>query len=366
MTSQPYRKKKRKSMNSLNAKNLFALSTLALLAACGGGDGGGTSTVATTPTTPAPTTVASSNTSTTTTSTAATNTLVTSVPKTTYVGEELAAFELLNKEREHCGFGLLAQNAKLDAAARGHADWLLINNYTGHFQVAGTPGFTGVDSTARIIASGYGDGKDFKGSEVVHGSPILKDGQGEDGVRTFATAPYHAIPLMTGNYREVGVSVRDVNDVGLSKSNRSASTIELEYLASAGPQLFESKKVRTYPCEGTTGVKSSLNGESPNPVPGRNLATNPTGSTILVIGDLGKTLTITSATMTNTVSGADVKLLPVVTVDNDPNKRLASNEGFFLPDAPLSATTAYRVNITGTNDGMAFRTSFTFTTGSGR
>lgn len=350
-------------MNSLNAKNLFALSTLALLAACGGGsDGGSTGTVATTT---APTTVASSNTSATTTSTPATNTLVTSVPKTTYVGEELAAFELLNKEREHCGFGLLAQNAKLDVAARGHADWLLLNNYTGHFQVAGTPGFTGVDSTARIIASGYGDGKDFKGGEVERDITTTKNGQGEAGIRTLASGPYHSVGLMAGNYREVGVSVRDVNDIGLSKSNRSVTTIELEYLASVGPQLFESKKVRTYPCEGSTGIKSSLQNESPNPVPGRNLATNPTGSTILIIGDLEKTLTITSATMTNTVSGADVKLLPAITADNDPNKRLSSNEGFILPDAPLSATTAYRVNITGTNDGMAFTTSFTFTTGSG-
>lgn len=350
-------------MNSLNAKNLFALSTLALLAACGGGsDGGSTGTVATTT---APTTVASSNTSATTTSTPATNTLVTSVPKTTYVGEELAAFELLNKEREHCGFGLLAQNAKLDVAARGHADWLLLNNYTGHFQVAGTPGFTGVDSTARIIASGYGDGKDFKGSEVELDIMRLKDGQGETGIWTFAAAPYHAMPLFLGNYREVGISVRDVNDIGLSKSNRSAMTIESNYLASVGPQLFESKKVRTYPCEGTTGVKSSLLGESPNPVPGRNLATNPTGSTIIIAGDLGKTLTIKSVSITNTISGTDVKLLPTITADNDPNKRLSSNEGFILPDAPLSATTAYRVNITGTNDGMAFTTSFTFTTGSG-
>lgn len=351
-------------MNSLNAKNLFALSTLAILAACGGGsDGGSTASVTTTP---APTTVASSNSSATTTSTSTStaNTLVTSVPKTTYVGEELAAFNLLNAEREHCGFGLLAQNAKLDVAARGHADWLLLNNSMGHFQVAGTPGFTGIDSTARIIASGYNNGADFKGSEVVNSKTALKDGQGEGGIRTLASGPYHSLPLMTGNSRDVGISVRDVNDIGVLKNNRSIVDIELEYLSSVGPQLFESKKVRTYPCEGSTGIKPSLQNESPNPVPGRNLAANPTGSSILVIGDIGKAITITGASVTNTVSGADVKLLPAVTTDNDPNKQLASNEGFILPDAPLTNSTAYRVNITGTNNGVAFTTDFTFTTGS--
>lgn len=349
-------------MTSLNAKNLFALSTLAILAACGGGsDGGSTASVTTTP---APTTVASSNSSAKTTTTSTANTLVTSVPKTTYVGEELAAFNLLNAEREHCGFGLLAQNAKLDVAARGHADYLLLNNKTGHYQLAGDVGFTGANPTARIIASGYNNGKDFTGSEVEHDELTLKNGQGKAGILSLSAAPYHAKELMAGNFRDVGISIRDTNDIGSSKTSGSVTNIELNYLASVGPQLFESKKVRTYPCEGSTGIESSLQNESPNPTPGRNLATNPTGSTIVVIGDFGKTLNITSASMTNTVSGADVKLLPAVTADNDTNKRLASNEGFLLPDVPLTNSTAYRVNITGTNNGVAFTTDFTFTTGS--
>jgi uncharacterized protein YkwD len=72
------------------------------------------------------------------------STIVTSVPADTYnattQAEEKAAFALLNQERSSCGFGKLAQNAQLDTAAQGHADWLLKNNYTGHYQVAGTPG----------------------------------------------------------------------------------------------------------------------------------------------------------------------------------------------------------------------------------
>lgn len=343
-------------MKSLNAKNLIALSSLALLTACGGGSEGGSTT-----TTATSTTTTSSSTATQTTSTA--STLVTSVPKTTYAGEELAAFELLNKEREHCGFGLLAQNAKLDVAARGHADYLLLNNSTGHYQVAGNLGFTGIDPTARVIASGYNNGKDFTGGEVERDISLLKEGQGEAGVRSLYNAPYHLELILAGN-QDVGVSVRDVNDLGLTSSNRSVVNLEFGYLASVGPQRPASKNVRTYPCEGSTGVKSLLRSESPNPVPGRNLSTNPLGSNIGIIGDAGKKLVITSASMTTTESGLSVKLLPPVTSENDPNKRLASHEGFIMSDSPLQATTAYIVKIEGTNDGSAFMTSFTFTTGS--
>lgn len=93
---------------------------VAMLGACGGGGGGDTtSTAAPTPTgdnTPAPVVpvmpvapppdpVVNAS-------------IVTSVPVPTYAAasEELAAFNLLNAERERCGFGLMAQNTALDMA----------------------------------------------------------------------------------------------------------------------------------------------------------------------------------------------------------------------------------------------------------
>ena len=71
--------------------------------------------------------------------------------------EDLAAFTLLNAEREHCGFGKLAQNAQLDAAAKAHADYQVINSVISHLEVSGKPGFTGASPTNRIAAAGYAD-----------------------------------------------------------------------------------------------------------------------------------------------------------------------------------------------------------------
>lgn len=137
---------------------IYKLSTLvsvALLVACGGGGGGGTASTPTPNPTPTPTP--------TPTPVVVTSNIVTSVSTPTYapVSEELAAFNLLNAERLRCGFGLLAQNPALDTAARGHADWLLINNYTGHYQIAGTTGFTGLTPDDRLVAAGYGTSGSF-------------------------------------------------------------------------------------------------------------------------------------------------------------------------------------------------------------
>ncbi|WP_407830463.1 spore germination YkwD domain-containing protein [Verminephrobacter aporrectodeae] len=51
--------------------------------------------------------------------------IVTSVPAATYAASssEALAYETLNAERSRCGFGLLAQNARLDQAATAHLNY---------------------------------------------------------------------------------------------------------------------------------------------------------------------------------------------------------------------------------------------------
>ena len=53
--------------------------------------------------------------------------LVSSVPVTTYTGQALRAFDVLNAERARCGFGQLAQNSRIDTAADSHSVWMLRN-----------------------------------------------------------------------------------------------------------------------------------------------------------------------------------------------------------------------------------------------
>ena len=335
----------------MSISTVLSLIAVAALTACGGGSGGGAAGD----------------------STSQPDTVVAPPTPIAYKAgsEELAVFTLLNAERKRCDFYPLVQNARLDKSAKGHADWLLKNDKSGHYQTTGTPLFTGATPYDREAAAGYGEGAAFTDSEVEFDSTVPKFGQGTSAVRNFLNAPYHQLAMLRG-YRDVGVSVRGKFDIGVSPNNRSAVNIDFGYLNSVGLRAAPADTVRTYPCEGSTGVNRFLEEETPNPVPTRNLRTDPLGSTIGVVGDVGTTLTITSASMTNVSSGASVALRTPVTAATDPNATggtgngyIYPNEGYILADAPLDASTAYKATITGTNNGKPFTKKFTFVTGSG-
>jgi len=340
---------------------ISAAGLLALLAACGGG---GDSALpasppaqAASPATPNPSIVTSP-----------------ADPPPAYPAgsEELAAFTLLNAERNRCGFGLLASNAALDAAARAHADYLIINSLNTHLENATLypDGFTGAEPAARIRAQGYLDagGVTDEYAFLTTSNPAQpKLGLGELGLRALLNAPYHLNGLMTG-YRDVGVAVRSNADTGRG-SRGIFLQINAAYKASVGPQLLGTSEVKTYPCDGATGINRQLTNETPNPVPGRDLSTSPLGSSVFIAVREGNQLGITSAAMTHASTGQAVVLRAPVTSANDPygpclTGCFGPHQAYVVPDAPLQANTAYTVMIRGANNGTAFSRTFTFTTGS--
>ena len=285
--------------------------------------------------------------------------------------EELAAYKLLNAERNRCGFGLLAASAPLDAAAKAHADYQIINSLNSHLENARQfpEGFTGTDPQARVKAQGYSDlggVTDEFAFFSFSGTAQPKRGIGELGIRGLLNAPYHLNGLMSG-YRDVGVAVRSNEDVG--KGMRGIFVqINPAYKTAAGPQLLGSTSVQTYPCEGTTGVNRQLTNETPNPVPGRDLRTSPLGSTVYIAVREGNRIVITSAAMTHAATGEAVVLRTPVTEGNDPygpcqTGCFESHQAYVVPNAPLQPNTAYSVSVNGTNNGSAFSRNFIFSTG---
>ncbi|MDO8248223.1 MAG: hypothetical protein Q7T78_00690 [Rhodoferax sp.] len=284
--------------------------------------------------------------------------------------EELAAFNLLNFERDRCGFGTLAQSAQLDAAATGHADYQSLNELFTHVQdpVAYPNGFTGEVPSDRVAAAGY-PGAGAVADEIVRfAGATRKDGLGTRGLRDLLSAPYHLRGLM-GGYRDVGVSVRSSADVG-SSARLVYLQINAAYKTGAGPQPLAAGEVSTYPCEGTTGVNRQLRNESPNPIPGRDLAVNPLGAVVYVAAQPGNTLRIRNAAMTEVQTGRTVTLRPPVTAVNDPYRYCQEgcfepHQGYLAADAPLLANAPYQVVLDGSSNGVAFSRVFTFVTGSG-
>jgi uncharacterized protein YkwD len=287
-----------------------ALLAAIALTACGGG-GGDTTSPAPAPA-PAPAPVAAPS--------VALITTPTSTPGALVDAEAVAAFNLLNDQRAQCGFGRLNWNAALETAAFGHANWALINNYTGHFQVAGTPGFTGIESSDRYVAAGLFD---FTGTDLQVDTigTNTKTGLGADGIRGLLSAPYHARGVL-GGYTSVGIAVRNATEAGSIHGARVVFQVNPMYLNTTGlqrPVGAAANAVRTYPCAGVTGAAPRLEGEDPNPLPTRNLATNPIGHPVFVEAvDPTANLVVTSASITPMAGGAAVAMLPNLTVFNDP------------------------------------------------
>jgi hypothetical protein len=178
-------------------------------------------------------------------------------------------------------------------------------------------------------------------------------------------APYHQRSLVSSQ-RDVGISIRASTDFGITATSMVATVVELGVATDAVEQDLDASSIATYPCEGAAGVSRQLDGESPNPVPGRNLATNPLGVSLYVKIASGRTLVVTATSVTK-VGGAAAVLRTTMTAANNPNQAthpLGANEAFVIGDAPFDANSTYEANITGTNNGVAFTRQFRFTTGS--
>jgi uncharacterized protein YkwD len=330
-----------------------ALTIAVSLSACGGGGGGGSPAPATTTTTPTPIQTATE--------------LVTPYPAGS---QEKLAFDTLNYERTYCGFNALVQNNKLDAAAKGHADWQLVNNYGSHYQVTNTLGFTGLTSMDRAVAARYAKDGEFEVSDEIYdvfGSSDKTIYGGVIAVKNLLNAPYHMKSLLKG-HRDVGIAVRNKSDAGSTYGARVVSQFDLASKNSEGFIARNPSQIYTYPCTGSTSVERLLDNEDPNPVPGRNLATSPLGTSIYVGLAVGRTLQIVSATMVKVSDNSNVVLRAPITTATDPyattTAAYGAHETYIAADAPLSPNTAYKVTIVGTNNGTTFTTIINpFTTG---
>lgn len=328
-------------------RHVSALALTVLLAACGGGGSGGSSAPAT--------------------ATPADQPPVGSVPAPTYSAgtEEVAAFQLLNAERSRCGFGLLAQNAQLDQAAQAHADWSLRNDQMGHYESSSLPnGYSGVTPGDRAAAAGYVTSYGV-GEGIAYDYSTNKTGFGGGSVRGLLSAPYHQYTLLAPTFMDVGLSIRSPADAGAAVTRVHAN---FNLGTKTGFQYLSASEVVSYPCDGTTGVNYQLQGENPNPVPGRDLVASPLGHPVMLMVRYGQPLVISSATMTKVSNSSNIPLRAPISATNDPNnvfQSVGGHVGYVIPDGPLEPSTSYYVTINGTNAGTPFTRQFTFTTGTG-
>ena len=339
-----HRPEGRKDDNMKTIAQSFLLIAAAALSACGGGGGAGSPT--------SPGTSAASP-------ALATTVVTVPTPGIYLAGSEQAnVYSLLNAERTRCGFGALQQQAQLDQSAGAHAAFLTENGAGwGHYEQAGLPFFTGQTEGARAIAAGYPNpvGADL----ATDSGPLSLPGQ---LITTFQLgdllgAPFHLLSLMD-SYSDLGVGV----------SRKVRNTVEINALnitlgRRAGVNDLDPDQVYTYPCQSTTGVHPVLTLESPSPIP-LSLPNNNKlfGSPTAVKLRIGKTLALTSATLTPSAGGPAVAV-QIVDRSNTPQPALVrSDSAYVLPLSPLAPGVSYTVQLAGTSDGVPFTKTFSFTT----
>ena len=321
--------------NKLSLLAIAAASTLALTA-CGGGGDGGTSTTG-------------GSTGGTTTPPAQTVTGTQTTPQYGSTSAQLAAFNTLNQYRTQCGFPALSENTVLDTAAQAHAAYMSTNGVVADSETAGKTGFTGVTYQDRAVAAGFPNQYVGGVSGGYYTNATLTDAQ---------YGQQHIIGWLSGVYHiAAGVWPSSIVGIGVSKTLFNGFPDVRASMSFDAPKTMPGNMPLTFPCQGTTGVAYSSNGETPAPP---NISGS-WGIPVAVAANPSDTVVLTSGTMTDNAS--HTVTLQLLNSSTDPNKLVPAFEAVAYPTAPLQPNTPYTVNLSGTINGTPFTRSFTFTTG---
>ncbi|MSQ56700.1 MAG: hypothetical protein EXR35_04030 [Limnohabitans sp.] len=145
--------------------------------------------------------------------------------------------------------------------------------------------------------------------------------------------------------------------------------INMGYQVSQGLQAWDTQNVLTYPCEGSTLVSYQLANEPPNPVPNRDLRTQPLGTSVIIMVKPGNEHNSTFASMIQVSNQKVVQLRSVVGgLSGQPSVVpngvfYGAGSAYVAADAPLESSESYQVSMSGTNNGVPFTRNFVFTTG---
>ena len=349
-----------KSTASIHIVRMTTLTLAAALTACGGG-GGDASNATSAPNATEP-------------SQQAIIPIILNVAPGSYAAnsQELKIFDLINLERNRCGFGKIAQDLNLDKAASMHTKYLIENNEYSHSETMGKPFFSGVNSQNRTSAAG------FAGSSIGEGlaasfyrqNEEQKSKSGELNVKNLLSAPFHALSLLSPR-QNVGIGHGFQQE---GEFERHTTTLNYGTPSTSNGlsiiQDLPKNDVLTYPCEGTVNVERGLFGEVPSPYPNRDLNVNPIGASIYLAAKSGSNITVTSYELLNVATNKKESLLTPRYGDKEiypgTNSKFDSanlmNWVFIAPDKILDQKTSYQAIIKGTVSGKDFTKSLTFTT----
>lgn len=230
-----------------NRLNMLAAAVLSsLLVACGGGGGGGGSDNPSPAPEPTPETPTGSSGDSGTRDSA------------NYTGDQLAAFEAINAARAQAGLAPVKQNTKLDEAAAGHVNYVVLNEWGGHNQTEGKPGYTGEWPEDRAKNASY------------HGLGGVGEIIGLEGdaaaIAGALSTIYHRVPLLRAEIVDIGIGQGIFTDTRDTPPTQVPLTVINTGTTAPGKHIANATGYWVWPFDGATGLRVRY-GETPNPAP---------------------------------------------------------------------------------------------------
>ncbi|MFT4434178.1 CAP domain-containing protein [Caballeronia sp. 15715] len=258
----------------------------------------------------------------------------------------------INRQRTLLGLPTMAANAAVAQAATNHSLYLQDNNVVGHFETAGLRGFTGVTPTDRVnpLYPTTGAGEILS---AVFG-PFQSSAE---PIESLFDAPFHRSGILS-DATTAGAGIV----VSASANSLSALTVDFVDFKPAAPD----DKLIAYPYPGQTDAQASwLDTESPDPFAAapQSYFGKTVGYPVTLIGANAASFSQVSFAITD-ATGANV---PCQESDSSNNAE-AAHMAMCAPFAPLAASAAYSVHVTGLLANQSFTAprpfdvSWTFTT----
>jgi hypothetical protein len=264
----------------------------------------------------------------------------------------------LNRYRNAFGADSVIVAKELTTAANWFAAYMAQDyriDEPPHIEVPGRANYTGTTIEDRIVAAGYTDL--FQATEVLS--------FGDEPVqilRNLVSVPYHLADLLYER-KSVGFGYNYLNVAGWKREQVLVVTLASK---TSEASVIPVGEVRIFPCNGVTNIpRQSRVDETPQPIPGRNLRTNPIGTPIYVSTTTyaGVVLTLDSYSVAKASGGAPVQIAKVLDeFGADGSRPTLSSEKMILPQAPLDPDTVYRIVVHGAVNGTPFSKTCTFTT----
>lgn len=251
-----------------------------------------------------------------------------------------------NFRRQQAGLMPLLRDPVLDAAAKAHANYQLLNESVTHLEKAGRPGFTGTEAPERLQAAGFPlTTASLADGEVIAATSRADGFAAADGL---ITAIYHRYLIFEPRFSEAGA--------GAAARPGSYSWLTVNLVAPRQSSGLGKGQLVIWPAAGQMNVRTNFysDQETPDPVPHHDEV----GYPVSVHADFTSVLRVERFTLRE----RERSLLAVRQLDSISDRDTPPSAAAIVPLLPLRSGALYDVEFAGTVDGQPLIRQWSFRT----